>query len=710
MRQQSYGRSSSLHMQRTTFRASKVMRVGVAAPKRSNRKSKSLSFRKSSFRSRIALPVAAAPQLAFAAGALPLFLTALIARAWSLLTSAEGAVLERRYEELSDHSRRMRVAFILSLASLFAVGVTLRLYALQGRQYADWIKLADRQHSAEVEVKGARGSILDRYGRTLSSSVETLSVALHPTQIPQRLREKTAAQLSTVLGTPTAEVSAMLTQPKSFVWLAKGLQPGKRAELEKLRLNGLSYYPEFERYYPQGSLLGPVLGTVGKDGQGLSGVELGFNKYLRAANVEVDVRRDARGRFVTSQAWKEGPTLDGKALANMLMQPAALTAANPAALNAEPAPNEDLRLEGGELVLTIDAMLQSILEEELTAGVRDNKAKRGFGVIIDADSGDILALGQVPSFDPNQKSGLSGDLLRNYLAQDSFEPGSTLKPLVAAMALDQQEVGANEIMDCESGSFRVGKHTIRDVHPVGVVSLRDVLVRSSNICMAKIGARLGAAKLHAALETLGLGATTGAELPGEAKGILRGLDGWKTIDTATASFGQGVAVTGLQLARAYSALANGGVLPELRLIRTEQPKAGKRVMSKETADRIAEFLQGVTEDKAGTAHKARINGVTVSGKTGTAQKPVIGGRGYRSDAVMSSFVGFVNGNALGIQHRLVAYIVVDEPGVYPRWGGAVAAPIFKRAMERALSHLISLQELRTASLSVSRPATRDVKA
>ena len=308
---------------------------------------------------------------------------------------------------------------------------------------------------------------------------------------------------------------------------------------------------------------------------------------------------------------------------------------------------------------------------------------------MDADSGDILGMAQVPRFDPNKFENVSPEDLRNVLIQDSFEPGSTMKPLVAAAALESKVVSSTERMNCESGQYAFGKKVVRDVHPVGIVPFSEALVRSSNICMAKVGVRLGRDRLRKALSNFGFGATTEIELPGESKGILRPASEWKDIDVATHSYGQGVAVTALQIVQAYAALANGGYLVKPRIVKDEPHGEAKPVVSSTVANKVAEILAGVTESGHGTGKQARISGLRVSGKTGTAQKASLKGRGYDTDRILASFIGFVDANAIGVDRRLVMLVAVDEPGVTPRWGGVLAAPVFKHSMERVLSHLLT---------------------
>ncbi len=570
---------------------------------------------------------------------------------------------------------RNRLKFLLVVPFCFSAVICWRLFDLQETQHDKWSALASKQYRTGEKVQGARGSIYDRNGRALAVSVEALAVGAHPKKLRSDLQSPVKlTQLADVLDLEVPEVEKVLAKDKSFLWLARGVLPQHRSTLKAISPRGLSVFSEFKRYYPQGSVAGSLLGTLGRDGRGLSGIELMQNKRLTAPSYHLALRRDARGNYLARAAWQG------------------------AAADEDTRPIDKLREEGNAVVLSIDAAMQGIIEREFAVGAKEAKAKRVFGLVMDAETGNILAMAQNESFNPNQQGTLSPAKLRNVVLQDAFEPGSTFKPIVAAIALDEGVVSAEEILDCENGRYRVGRHTVRDIHPVKKVQLRDVLVRSSNICMAKLGQRLGKERFHHALTRFGIGRRTGVELPGEAAGILRSSSKWRTIDLATHAFGQGVAVTAIQLVQSYAVLANGGFLVQPTLFHSEKSPMTTRIIKTSTANQIRDMIQGVIHDEHGTARRARIAGVTVHGKTGTAQKAKLDGRGYEPDAVLSSFIGFVDGQKVGVAQKLVMLVVVDEPGVKPRWGGRVAAPIFRRSMERILSHMMSLQGngLRTA--------------
>lgn len=557
---------------------------------------------------------------------------------------------------IDSGGRRARMTVLACILGLMAVGVAARLVWLQGPNQQRWATIAQRQYSGIMNILGARGTILDRNGRTLATSSETLTVGAHP----RLLKDKSAiaTQLASVLDEPQQEILARISTERPFVWLDRDVAPAQREKIEAISPKGLSVFRQFTRFYPQGPIASSLLGKVGLDGDGLSGIELAFNQRLKAEQTEVSVRRDALGKYF-----------------------------RPTGLADDSVVHEAVRAEGNSLALSLDAVLQGIIEKELQQGRIKAEAKSAFAVLMNADTGEILAAAE--DIDPAAVTKKAA--LRNSILQNSYEPGSTFKPIIAAAAFDAGLVNSSEIMDCKNGAMRVGKHTVRDVHPVGKASLRDVLVRSSNVCMAQLGARMGPAKMHKTLIDYGFGSKTGVELFGEAEGILHSVDKWKKIDVATASFGQGIATTALQLVRSYAALANGGYLVQPTILATRGTPVRQRIMKESTARTISEMITGVVSDDHGTARQARISGVTVRGKTGTAQKPSLTSRGYNPSTVLSSFIGYVDGNEVGVSTRLVLYVVVDEPQVMPRWGGRVAAPIFRRSMERILSHLISTQ-------------------
>jgi len=316
------------------------------------------------------------------------------------------------------------------------------------------------------------------------------------------------------------------------------------------------------------------------------------------------------------------------------------------------------------------------------------------GVLMDAYTGEILAMGQAPSLNFNTAKVVGRKDLKNLVVETVFEPGSIMKPLVAAAGIDAGVVTPTDMLDCGHGAMRIGKNTIKDVHPFDMLSLSDVIVRSSNIGISRVGFKLGKERLHNALERFGFGTESLIDLPGSTNGILRPVKDWALIDEATHSFGHGVAVTPIQVVRAVSAIANGGILPSPRLVLNESAGPVERVVSENASEEVREMMYGVVEDEKGTGHKAAIEGLRVGGKTGTAERPREDGRGYEEGAYVSSFVGFVDGSPLGIKRTLTLIIVVDKPNTNSIYGGTLAAPVFQKIMKRTLYNLATEEQLR----------------
>ena len=608
---------------------------------------------------------------------------------YSLSARRVSALQNSRTAQFNQGSLcRIRLFILLLFAFSATIGIVWRLYYLQGTQHQRWLVAAARQHKTSLEVRGSRGTIYDRVGRVLAVSVEGTGIALRPKQIADSRRHKQV--LPKLLGLSQEEIEGKLGKKSSFVWLSRGAPSLLADALEKENLSGVETVPEFRRYYPQGKTAGVILGAVGRDGRGLAGTELQFNKQLTASARSYRVKRDARGHKVALPAMLSLTSFSnqGGGIGSLGI----LGGDSQAPLNVSTlADNEFFGRDGSDIALSIDSVLQGILEKEVEIGRKDSKAKQVFAVLMEAESGELLAVAQSNSLDPNNLGGFRSGDLRNVSFQDNFEPGSTLKPLVAAIGIEQGVVRGGEQMNCENGSYRMGRHNIHDVHPIGSVSFSEAVVRSSNICMSKVGERLGRERLHRGLSDFGFGSLSGVEFTGEARGILRPPKSWRRIDMATHSFGQGVAVTALQLTRSYAAIANGGYLVRPTLLRKSAgAEAGRqRIISASTASEVRKMLRGVTEDEGGTGARAKIRGLPVYGKTGTAQKARKDGRGYDPDNVLTSFIGFVDAPIKNQKLSYVLLVVVDEPNVMPRWGGVLAAPIFKRSMEQVLAYVMT---------------------
>jgi cell division protein FtsI (penicillin-binding protein 3) len=536
---------------------------------------------------------------------------------------------------------RLAAAALLIAGALAAVAARLVMLTLvQGERLAG---LAQRQHSETEQVTPLRGSILDRSGEPLAMSIRADSVFARPAQLPD---DGSAAAVARVLEIPKNHWVKKISTTAPFTWLKRQASPEELERLRELKIPGIGTVPERRRFYPHGSMAAPVIGFAGIDSQGLEGIERAYDAYLRGTSAEMSVERDARGRqFLPRGVDGDGPR------------------------------------QGANVTLTLDASLQYIAERELDRKVAETRAKGGLVLMLDPRRGDILALAQNPTFNPNRHGAIDRDLLRNRAIADAYEPGSTMKGLLVAAALEHHAVTPSDRLFCENGHYAFAGHTIHDHHGAGTLTVQEIVQVSSNIGATKIGQRLGAKSYYQTLRAFGLGAPTGVDVVGEQGGILRPLEAWKPIDLATASFGQGVAVTPLQLAAAYAAIANGGIVMRPYIVKRvvdengeplveNQPTVVRRVVSENTAREVTKILQTVVSPK-GTAPLAQIPGLAIAGKTGTAQKVDFVHGGYARGRI-ASFVGFFPAD----DPQIVMLVVRDEPQT-TIWGGTAAAPVFR---------------------------------
>ncbi len=572
-----------------------------------------------------------------------------IGRDYSRLSSSPSA------DAMSVDGKKFRLWAILFFILLWVSLLVFRLYTLQVSEFSQWRTSAIKQHVTTIELASERGPILDRNGKLMAVSVPAGSVYVRPGQV--RDKELAIDQVAQALQMSESAVRKKFESKSPFVWIKRQVPKVHAEQVEGLGIKGVGYLLESRRYYPYNRSASTLLGKVGIDGKGLSGIEAVYEKYLQGEATRAHVARDGFGKEI------EIPVRE-------------------VASRSLP--------KGEPLALTLDARLQHIVEEELEKGRANANAKRAMSVMLDAETGEVLALAQSPSINFNTERVRSREQLKNIVLETIFEPGSIMKPFVAAVALEQGAARATDVIDCEEGSFPVGKHTIHDVHPSGAISFHQVVVRSSNIGMTKVGMRLGKEPLHLGLRSFGFGQSTGLDLPGETGGILRKPDSWAKVDVATHSFGQGIAVTPLQVARGLSSIANGGYLPEVKIIQDGAAPKLQRILSPETSRRVREMMYGVVEDEHGTGSKAMISGVRIGGKTGTAQRVREDGRGYEPGSYTASFVGFVDGQGVTVNRKLSLVVVIDQPNTTSIYGGTLAAPVFRKIMHRTL-HTLSTQ-------------------
>ena len=563
------------------------------------------------------------------------------------------------------------------IAVLLAM-VAMRIVQFTLTQSPDLAALARRQHHEQIHIAAHRGAIVDRHGETLASSVERPSVYVRPRRVSTSDRARAQAQLSAALGMPPRAIAAKLASDAGFVWLKRAVSPREQAAVHGLGIGGLGEVTEARRFYPHGAAAAQVLGVAGVDLRGIEGIERVYEQDLRALTRTLEIERDALGREILTEGIDDPRVLDG-----------------------------------ATVQLTIDVGLQTIAESALEAGVREAQAAAGTAIVLDPWTGEILALANAPTFDPNDRAAIPPAHRRNRAINDFYEPGSTFKAILAAAALEHGVVRPDEMIFCENGAMPVGKWVIHDHHRHGWLSMTEAIAVSSNIAAAKIGERLGRDRFYPFLVDLGFGKATGIDLPAEVGGMLRPIGDWSRINLMTTSFGQGVAVTPLQMARAFAAIANGGQLvqPYVGMRATSasgeelwehQPNLIRRVMKPETAKAVTAMLEQVVEE-GGTGTKAQIAGVKVAGKTGTSQKVEPGTGRYSADARVASFVGFLPADA----PKFVIMVMVDEPQT-SKYGGMVAAPIFQAIGAAALERLglIPAQPttmLQEASIAVDEP-------
>ncbi|MBX5483616.1 MAG: transpeptidase family protein [Myxococcaceae bacterium] len=554
--------------------------------------------------------------------------------------------------EPSQRWMRLRVRllgaiFFALLCAVFARAVELQIFDRERLE-----SMARDQYVREIEMPARRGDIFDRRGVPLAQSVEVDSIWVDPSLLDDPAQM--ARILAKKLNLDAKELAERMERGRRFAWVKRQARPEDVAFVRSLKSRAFGFAKEPRRFYPQRELAAHVLGLAGMDGHGLEGLELAFDDELTGEVSRIDGFRDARGRKLLTQG-----------------------AINP------------IDRQGASVTLTIDRGLQYVTEKALSRAVVEAKGVAGMAVVLDPKTGELLALANYPGFNPNTPKDTDHHQLRNRAALDTFEPGSTFKSFVVAAALEEGVIRPDDIFYCEQGAWTVGRHTIHDSHPHEWLTPKKVLQVSSNICAAKIALKLGAANLAKYYAAFGFGQRAGLALPGEGKGTVPYPRA--DIYVATQAFGQGLTATAVQLAAAYGALANGGVLmrpylvskvtdPDGVVLLENRPTPVRRVISARTAKTVVSMLESVVEN-GGTAPRARMDAYRVAGKTGTAQKadPVAGGY---SDKRIASFIGMVPAE----DPRAVILVVVDEPKT-DVYGGLVAAPAFKEIAEAAMPYL-----------------------
>ena len=559
-----------------------------------------------------------------------------------------------------------RALFVAAFIGFWMLVVCARLVYLQFSQYNTLANRARQQQQNEIETGPQRGDLLDRQERQLARSVQTVSLFIDPNGLDVPTLDRNAQQIAQSLGLKQADLSREFRkahdEKKRFVWIARRLDADKADKVVALKLPGVQTQLEPKRYYPNGSLAAHVLGYVGLDGKGLGGVEQYYNAKISGEPGQLFIEKDASGKAY------EGYEIAAK--------------------------------PGQTVILTIDQTIQYQAEQALQAAVSQAHAKSGSAIVLDPRSGEILALANAPTFDPNRVSDAKPETRSNWALQNIYEPGSTFKVVAFSAALENKLARVDERIDCQMGAITVAGRLVHDHKPFGTLTLPEALAKSSNVAAIKLGIRVGDQTMYDYIRRFGFGSKTGIELPGETNGILRRVERWQPSSIGSIAIGQEVGVTPVQMVAAFGALANDGMRIAPHLIREVRDAGGnvvyraqpeqRRVLSAETAIALRGMLEGVTLN--GTAKKAQLDGYSAAGKTGTAQKIDPKTKAYSSTKFVGSFVGF----APVSNPQVVIIVVIDEPaGAYH--GGDVAAPVFREIAEQVLPTLGIEPDIETKS-------------
>ncbi len=551
--------------------------------------------------------------------------------------------------------KKIQIRIIVIEVSLFLLigflGVT--AFKIQVLENEDLSGRAEHEYTGYDLIKGKRGDILDRNMNKLATTIDALSLACCPLKIkdPVTASEKIAP----LIGINRRRLEKKLKQKKNFLLLKRNISPDLTARIRKLGIKNLFFKKDKVRFYPNRHLAAQVIGFTGNDNSGLEGLEYQYNNLLKGRKIRISITRDGKGNNLGTDRILEK------------------------------------HFRGDSLVLTIDGAIQYISESALKKAVVANHAKSGMAIVMRPATGEILSMALYPEFNPNSFSGSNRETWRNRTVTDPFEPGSVMKVFVAATAIDNGLCTARSIFFCENGAYSLGKFIIHDTHSHGWLTLSQIVKYSSNIGAAKVSEVIGKKTLHDSLSLFGFGRKTFVGCPGETPGVLIPYGRWSDIDEGAIAFGQGISVSAIQLITGISAIANNGILMKPLLVKEiiasdgsvkkrYDPRPLIRVISAETAACVRRMMRSVVEEN-GTGTNAAINGYSVCGKTGTAQKALKSSKGYALKKYTAVFAGFVPES----HPELAALVVIDEPEK-SHYGGVVAAPAFKKIISEALNY------------------------
>lgn len=546
------------------------------------------------------------------------------------------------------YSFALRARLLFGALTLAAVGLIGRAVHLQLLDHSFLAHQGDARFTREVAIVAHRGNITDRNGEPLAVSTPVDSVWVNPQELQGNFEQ--LPRLAAALGTDRQALLRHVSsnEDREFLYIARGVQPSDASRIKALNLPGVNLTREFRRYYPAGEVTGHLLGFTSIDDAGQEGAELAFDNWLAGENGAKRVIQDSRGRKVEDI--------------------------------------ESIRpvRPGRDLVLSTDLRIQYLAYRELKSAIIENRARAGSVVVIDIDSGEVLAMVNQPAFNPNDRSQLVPATYRNRAVTDLFEPGSSIKPFVVAAGLASGKFNVNSVIDTYPGSIQVGEKTFFDEHDLGSIPLATVLAKSSNVGMAKLALQLEPRQIWDTLTHFGFGQVTASGFPGESAGVFTHYSHWRAISIATLSHGYGISVTPLQLAQGYATIGALGVRRPISLLRVDAAPAGERVLDAGVAEELLTLLEAVTTQEGATGVRAKIQGYRVAGKTGTAWKAYNGS--YSHDHYTSVFAGV----APASNPRLAAVVVIDEPTAGKFLGGDVSAPVFSAVVGGAL-RLLAVQ-------------------
>lgn len=558
-----------------------------------------------------------------------------------------------------------RSRLLLAGLLLWFVALAMRALYLQGLNNDFLQQKGESRYSRVIEISATRGMIVDRNNEPLAISTPVESVAASPADI--EITPEQTLKLAALLETDVGEIRRKIADSKrEFVYLKRQLPPQQAARVVELGVPGVFLQREHRRYYPAGEVMAHLIGFTGVDNNGQEALELAFEKQLAGRPGSRRVIKDRLGHIVED--------------VESISQPQ----------------------QGQKLTLSIDTKIQYLAFRELKAAIAEHRASAGGIVVLDIVTGEVLAMANLPSYNPNNRGKFDPRRTRNRAVTDLFEPGSTLKPFTIAAALEAELVKPDSVIQTAPGQLKIGNRTIHDAHPQGALTVAQVLQKSSNVGTAKMGLALPSETLWKLFSGVGFGTPPRTEFPGEVSGRLRAHKNWLPIEQATMSYGYGISVSLLQLARAYTIFAGDGELKPVTLLKRDGAVEGTQLIAPATARELRRMLEMAT-GPGGTAPRAQIAGYRVAGKTGTAHK--LEGSGYASNKYVSSFVGFAPVSA----PRLIVAVMIDEPSAGQYYGGAVAAPAFSRVMAGALRLLSVPPDAPVNNVTLPPPDAPEVK-